>query len=287
LLRRYLETRGVIGGHAEPHATSRLLASDGTRLVATYLPGPSTSSTAVLVAHGFAAHRRKPAYARLADGLSHAFPVLSLDLRGHGGSGGVSTLGDREHLDVRAGLDWLHAVGHDRVVAVGSSMGATAVLHAASLGAPFDAVVTVSGPAWFRAEPDTEPLRRLHTLWEGRAGRAGLRWLLGVRVAGPAVWQHPPHPAQMASNVRVPLLAVHGADDGYFPPGDADALRAAARGPSVVWHEPAGFGHAEDGLNPEFVHRLATAIGEVARTGRFPVRGPVRGPGRGHVTATD
>jgi pimeloyl-ACP methyl ester carboxylesterase len=247
-----------------------LRAADGTRLAGTYLPGPAAAPVAVLVLHGFAANRRKPAYARLADGLSARFPVLTLDLRGHGGSDGPSTFGDHEVADVDAGLGWLRAVGHDRVVTVGLSMGATAGLNAASLGAPTDALVTVSAPAFFRDQPGTPALRRLHRIWSRPSGRAGMRLLLGIKIAGPAGWRSPSHPHEMAAAVEVPWLVVHGADDGYFPPSDADALGAAAGGPVVVWQQPAGFGHAEDGLTPAFVQRLSDAIDRFARTGTFP-----------------
>lgn len=269
VVRRYLETRGVVGRFTRPHGQVPLRAADGTRLAATYLPGPPDAATAVLVVHGFAANRRKPAYARLADGLSLRAPVLTVDLRGHGASGGACTLGDREADDVTAALRWLRATGHRHVVTIGASMGATAGLHAAALGAPTDALVSVSGPAWFRDAPDTDALRRLHAVWTRPAARAGMRVALGVRVAGPRGWRAPPHPAELAARLTIPLLVVHGDDDAYFPPADADALAAAAMH-ATTWHEPSGFGHAEDGLTPRFVARLADAVDEVARTGRFP-----------------
>jgi uncharacterized protein len=271
-LRRYLETRGLVGGHRAAHAVTRIVTEDGTRLEGSYLAGPATSPTAVLLLHGFAANRRKPAYARLADGLAEAVPVLALDLRGHGGSAGVCTLGDHEVADVRAGIAWLRALGHHHVTTVGLSMGATAALHAASLGARTDAVVTISAPAWFREVPDTEPLRRLHAVWQRPAARAGLRVALGVRLAGPESWRSPPHPAEMVARVPQPLLVVHGADDAYFPPSDADALAAAAGGRVALWQEPIGFGHAEDGLSHEVIGRLREAVLGVATTGRFPTR---------------
>ena len=93
VVRAFLETRGVVGGHHAPHAEVRLLAADGTDLAATWLPGPHADAPAVVLAHGFAAHRRKPAYARLADGLADHAHVLALDLRGHGHSRGHTTLG--------------------------------------------------------------------------------------------------------------------------------------------------------------------------------------------------
>lgn len=270
--RRYLETRGVVGGHTSSHARTRLVTADGTRLAGSYLPGPATSPTAVLLLHGFAANRRKPAYARLADGLAREVPVLALDMRGHGRSGGTCTLGDHEVQDVAAGLAWLHALGHRHVVTVGLSMGGTSALHAASLGADTDAVVAISAPAWFRDVPDTDALRRLHTVWHRPAARAGLRVALGIRLAGPSAWRSPPHPAEMVARITAPLLVVHGADDAYFPPSDADDLVAAAAGPATLWQEPAGFGHAEDGLSPEVITRLRHAVVSVATTGHFPPR---------------
>ena len=201
--------------------------------------------------------------------MSLRVPVLSLDLRGHGASGGACTLGDREAEDVTAALRWLRGTGHDHVVTIGASMGATAALHATALGAPTDAVVSVSGPAWFRDPPDTAALQRLHTIWTRPAARAGMRVAFGVRVAGPAAWRPPPHPADLAVRA-VPLLVVHGADDAYFPPADADALHAAAPSGSALWQEPHGFGHAEDGFSAAFVDRLTTAVLAVAEDGRFP-----------------
>lgn len=224
----------------------------------------------MLVLHGFAANRRKPAYARLADGLSRDVGVLALDLRGHGGSAGHCTFGDREVADVAAGVRWLRAYGYRRVALLGVSMGGTAALHAASQGVEVDAVATVSAPGWFHDPPRTVPLQRLHLLWHSPLRRAGLRALVGVRLAGPAAWRAPAHPVEMVASVTVPLLVVHGDDDAYFPRQDAVALVEGAAGPATLWRRPAGFGHAEDGLTPSVVNALTTAMGAVLRTDAFP-----------------
>ncbi len=247
------------------------MAADATPLAASFLPGPAGAPCGVVLAHGFAANRRKPAYARFAEVLSARFDVLTLDLRGHGGSGGVSTLGDGEHLDVAAGAAWLRAQGVDRIVLVGASMGGTAVLHAAARArvAPV-AVVTISAPAWFRATPPPGPMQALDRLWRSPTRRAALRAVLGVRLAGPERWSEPPQPVELAGAMGVPLLAVHGQDDPYFPLGDAAALVAAASGGgSLAWHRPAGFGHAEDGFTADFARELAAAIAGVTVTGGF------------------
>lgn len=282
-LRRVLEVRGVVGGYRRPRPVVRLVAADGTRLVGSYLQGPAAATPAVLLAHGFAAHRRKPAYARLAEGLATHVHVLAVDLRGHGQSGGRCALGDREALDVAAGLDWLRGFGHGHLTAVGVSMGGTSVLHAAVLARPGpSAVVAVSTPARVHGH-DSAPMRRLREAWHTPWKRAAMALLLNVSTVPPRRWRPPPDPVAAAGQLDVPLLVVHGADDGYFPPSDAEEVAAAAGGQATLWARPAGFGHAEDGMTAAFGDRLGRAIVAAAATGRFPAWGavPVSRPGAG------
>lgn len=252
------------------HATVRLTTADGVDLAASVLPGPAQDAPGILVVHGFAAHRRKPAYALLADVLSGYGEVLSLDLRGHGGSGGWCTVGSREGLDVAAGLEFLRTGEPRPLVVVGISMGATAVLHALGAGLHADLVITVSAPA-LHGYVETPPLERLDRLWRSEWQRRGLRALTGVRLAGPDVYTPFPSPLDLARAVRVPWLIVHGADDHFFPAWHARELRAAAGGPATLWLEPR-FGHAEDGLTPRFAADLGEAVLAALRTGAFPPR---------------
>lgn len=269
-VRRFLEVRGAVGGYRQPHPLARLRAADGTRLTGTYLHGPAASVPAALLVHGFAAHRRKPAYALLAEALSAHVHVLALDLRGHGQSAGRCTLGDREALDVAAGVRWLRGFGHRHVTAIGVSMGGTAALHAAASGmARPDTAVVVSTPARLFGH-DTAPIRRLLDVWHTPWKRVGLDVLLNVGVVPPAGWQAPPDPVVAAAPLDIPLLVVHGEDDPYFPVSDAKHLAAAAGSGATLWRRPAGFGHAEDGLDPTFATRLGRAVAAAATTGRFP-----------------
>jgi uncharacterized protein len=223
-----------------------------------------------VLAHGFAGNRRKPAYARLAAGLSDVAGVLTLDLRGHGSSGGACSFGDRERLDVAAGVRWLRAFGHTEVVAVGASMGATAVLHAAAHGAPLAAAVAISAPARFRDPAPPGPLRGLETLWHSDLRRGVLRVGLGITLAPPSAWGHPAHPVELVRAFARPLLVVHGRDDAYFPVSDAHELVGAAAGVTTLWERPVGFGHAEDGFDGGFVRHLAAAVGGMHADAGFP-----------------
>lgn len=273
-LRAFLEVRGFVGRHRAPARTVELLAEDGIRLRASYLPGPGTDRPAVVLLHGLFGHRRKPRYAYLADRLSEWGGVLAVDLRGHGRSGGISTLGDLEVLDAEAAIRWLRAQGHPWVALVGMSMGGTTALHAVHRRAHVDAVVAISAPAEFRENPPGEAMQRLQRIWSSPWARTGVRAALGVRLVTPGRWQAPPHPEEMARDAHVPVLVVHGEDDDFFPIEDGERLASAAGDRAQLWRLEQ-FGHAEDGITPGFAGALTRALDHAHATGGFPERGDV------------
>ncbi len=236
-----------------------LRTTDGQRLRALHHPADDAGLGVVaVVAHGFGGGLRRPALQAVVAGLGHRVGVLAVEMRGHGRSGGRSTLGDLEVLDVDAAVAAARDLGYRRVVTVGFSMGGAAVLRHAGLDHPHppDAVVAVSTASrWFQR--DTAPMRRLHWLVERRAGRAVARVWPGVRVSG-AGWQVVPSaPVEVIGAITpVPLLIVHGDRDSYFGVGHARALRAAAGEPAELWVE-AGLGHAEVAMTPELIDRIA------------------------------
>lgn len=271
VLHAWAETRGWLGRHSAASRTVSLHTADGVQLAASLLPGPTPrTGPAVILLHGFSAHRRKPRYAWLADELAARFTVLAPDLRGHGTSAGQSGLGSDEHHDVAAAVDHLRDRGHDWIAVVGVSMGATSAAHAAVRGVARDATVLISGPGWIEMEPSTRPMQQLQTVWRTAVGRGALRAATGVRVVPPASWEPPPNPAEAVSHLDGPLLVIHGEDDHYFPLSHAQDVAAGAAD-AVLWSEP-GFGHAEDGFVDPFGRRLADALLQVHRTGSFPHR---------------
>lgn len=249
-------------------STRRLVTADGVRLAAEHLPPapgvePRGGDLCFVVAHGFAGGWHKPAVRRLAARLSLHGGVVGFDFRGHGGSGGRSTVGHREPLDLEAAVRWARALGYRRVVTVGWSMGAAVTIRHAALHRSVDAAVAVSGPArWFYR--GTPPMRRAHWAFGRPHGRAVLRAVLRTRVARrswdesrPDSW--PLAPWEVVARVApVPLLVVHGDRDPFFPLDHAEQLAAAAGGGGAftLWVEP-GFGHAEGAATPELVDRIA------------------------------
>ncbi|MFT6942362.1 MAG: pimeloyl-ACP methyl ester carboxylesterase [Nitriliruptoraceae bacterium] len=269
----WAETRGLIGRHTAPARDVDLTTSDGVRLRATLLPGPvdhQGAGPAVVLLHGFAAHRRKPRYAWLADELATRLTVLAPDLRGHGQSSGISGLGADEHADVAACVQHLRDLGHPWVAVIGVSMGATSTGAALHAGVAVDAAVIISGPGWIDMEPTSPPMARLNRIWKRRGGRLGLRAVVGVRIPDRNGWVAPVAPGEAARSLPRATLVVHGADDAWFGLDHAQAV-LDGHGAATAWHEPV-FGHAEDGFLDPFGRRLALALLTAYTSGTFPDR---------------
>lgn len=250
-----------------------LHTADGVRLAASHVPHPG-SDTAVVVAHGFSGHHRKPWQARVARGLARHAGVVAFDFRGHGASGGVSTLGELEVLDVEAAVQWARDIGYPNVVTCGWSMGGSCVIRHAALVGGVDAVVSVSATSRWRVR-DTRPMRRLHWIVERPLGRAVGRHLLRTRLA--THWSDEPEsPLDVVGRIApVPLLLVHGDRDTYFGLDHPNALYAAANEPKDLWLVP-GFAHAESGATPELIDRIGRHLPRLL--GREPVPEPRMAP---------
>jgi len=200
----------------------------------------------------------------VAEAFAQYGAVLTFSFRGHGASGGRSTVGDREVLDLAAAVRWARELGHTRVATVGFSMGGSVVLrHAALYGAEregrteaaLDVVVSVSAPArWYYR--GTAPMRRLHWLVtrpEGRlVGRYGLRTRIHHEEWNPVPLSPVEAVARMAP---APLLIVHGDRDGYFPVDHPRMLAEAAGDAGELWLE-AGMGHAEHAADDGLLRRI-------------------------------
>ncbi|MFB6816448.1 alpha/beta hydrolase family protein [Streptomyces sp. NPDC056347] len=268
-------TSGGADARTVARATLRttLRTDDGVRIEAVYEPGsvdgPSFDGTAdgtadvtaIVLAHGFTGSVDRPAVRRAAEVFAGRAAVVTFSFRGHGGSGGRSTVGDREVRDLAAAVAWARSLGHRRVVTVGFSMGGSVVLRHGALyaGRPAegaDAVVAVSAPArWFYR--GTAPMRRVHWLVTCPTGRLAGRYGLRTRIArGP--WDPVPMPPVEAARriAPAPLLIVHGDRDAYFPLDHPRSLAEAAGEGAELWLEP-GMGHAENAADEALLTRIA------------------------------
>jgi pimeloyl-ACP methyl ester carboxylesterase len=225
------------------HDDEAVVTGDGVRLATTWWRADGASAAVVLV-HGFAAHRHDGAVVAAADALCAAgYDVLTFDGRGHGESEGLCTLGDLERFDVDAAVDRA-AHDHQDIVVVGASMGAIAALRfaAADGTGALRGVVTVSAPATWQV-PRTAQSILAAGLTQTAPGRAIARKLMNVRLR--RGWTRPEAPADLVGRIEAPLVLVHGCNDRFIRPAEADVLAAASHGP-VVLDLVADMGHAFD-----------------------------------------
>jgi len=233
--------------------TATLVTQDGVPIDTVHLPG--RRDLAIVMAHGFTQSWQTPMVWHIAQRFNLGAGVVTFDFRGHGRSGGLSTVGDKEINDLDVAVHYARELGYQRIATVGFSMGGSVVLRQAGLHGGADAVVSVSGPGhWYYR--GTEPMRRVHFAIENRIGRLFTRHFLKTRIA-PSGWDPVPlPPADAAARISpVPVLIVHGDNDLYFPPEHARELFESAREPKELWLLP-GFGHAERATDDKLVDRI-------------------------------
>ncbi len=254
--------------------TVTLVTEDGVPIDAVHLPargepgepGPGPRDLAIVIAHGFTQSWSRPLIWNLAQRFHAHAGVVTFDFRGHGRSGGLTTLGDKEVYDLDVAVRYARELGYQRVATIGFSMGGSVVLRQAALCGGTDAVASVSGPGrWFYR--GTPPMRRVHLAAEKRLGRAFARHVLNTRIS-PDGWPTPgplPPAAAAARISPVPLLIVHGDQDIYFPPEHGQQLYDAAAEPKELWLIP-GFGHAERHTDDALADRLAAWVDKASVT---------------------
>jgi pimeloyl-ACP methyl ester carboxylesterase len=211
------------------------------------------SDLAIVLAHGFCNSVTRVRFQHIASRLATTNPIIALSFRGHGRSGGHSSVGPLEVLDLAAGVRLARELGYPKVATAGFSMGAAvSLLHASEQAV--DAVVSVSAPSrWYIRQ--TPAMRRLHWLVEAPAAKL-VAPVLGVRLGRP--WaQIPVSPIEVVHRIEAPLLLVHGEADHYFPAEHGRALRSAAGEHAELWLEPE-MGHAESGVTPDLVDRIGS-----------------------------
>ena len=245
---------------------------DGIRLRGVRVPGPPdlVDPVCFVICHGMTNSLGQPGTTAALKAFARHGEVVAFDFRGHGRSGGRSTVGADEVADVEAAIAAARAGGHQRVVLVGFSMGGAIILRhqgghqgAGRRGDAYrhaaDAVVSVSAPArWFLRE--TRFMRRVQWLLEHPAGIfVGPR--VGIRLGAP--WRDVPStPLEEVAHIApTPLLIVHGDNDHYFDDDQGRLLHRAAPG-SELWIIE-GMGHAESGISAATIDRIAAWAAEV------------------------
>jgi pimeloyl-ACP methyl ester carboxylesterase len=246
-----------------PPSPIELRAADGVDLVGAVWATVGAARATVVLVHGFTAGQDDPAVVAVRAALVDAgYDVITFDQRGHGRSGGMSTLGGDERYDVAAAVAAAVAAGRDRarpVIVVGASMGAIAGLQAAVGNADVAGVVAISCPARWRLYGIRSGLAAVVT--RTRPGRWFLATANGVRVS--PRWVRPPEPRSSISRLTVPVAVIHGRADRFIPAVEAVELVRQAGGLHRL-ELVADMGHAYDPIGtPAILDAVAWVASQV------------------------
>lgn len=227
-----------------PAHTDRFITADGVPLALTRRrysgAAGDQSERVILVAPGLFTSRDCPEHQAFAEQLTAIADVVTVDVRGHGESGGRFSWGIQEPADMAA-LGAQLRREYRQVGAVGFSFGGYHLGMAAATQRTFDAVAMVATPRCF------SPLDR-HFLLRGvrksllaarrRRGYAGRFSLTPFRR------DRKPALAIVGQIAPTPLLLMHGTDDWLLGLHHARELYARATDPKSLVLVPGG-PHAE------------------------------------------
>ena len=211
--------------------SSEVRTVDGVALsVSRGTPSGEARDVAVVVAHGFGATKDEPRVDGVARALRDAgFSTVTYDARGHGESGGASTLGVLERHDVAA-APTSHASSR-RGWCSSARRWAPSPCSVTRPGRDDVAgVVTVACPATWTLPRNARGVLAA-AMTQTRLGRSVARRRMAVRIATP---DGPGRPAGRArAAVRAPVAVVHGAVDPFIGVDAATPTRGEHAGGPV------------------------------------------------------
>ncbi len=209
------------------------------RIAAQFFPGEKHAT--VVLSHGYGDNKLQ--MLPYADFLHRrGFSILTYDMRDRGQSGGDAvTLGELEKTDLISAVDYLVSrpdVDHDRIGALGVSLGGSTTLLATADDARIKAAVDDSG---FSDAP-----RVIESSFEHFIGLPPFPFApITLQVVKLRTGIDPNRIRPMDAIARIsprPLFIVHCMEDKVVPPDNSDRNFANAREPKQYWRIPTG-GH--------------------------------------------
>ncbi|WP_018291959.1 alpha/beta hydrolase [Verrucomicrobium sp. 3C] len=232
-----------------PYEDWTTTSKDGLKLAAWFIPAEGAPrKPPLIVVHGLGASKEfQINYIVLGHRLG--FPVLAIDLRGHGKSEKtMTTLGGKEPLDLKAWTDKLGSKGYSSPLVWGTSLGAVTALRFVSedprargvvADAPFDnlrnslavhARLFFGLPAFPFVDLVSWELERLYSLDPSKIDCV-----------------------EAVEKIHVPILILAAEDDRRMPVGVVRKIYDAASEPKRWWVIPHS-SHEERTFAPDFCH---------------------------------
>lgn len=200
--------------NSRPHDWVYTVSHDGLRLAARYFPNDSDKT--IILFHGYRSSATRDFSCAIEMYIRFGFNVLLCDQRSHGRSEGrMITFGVKEKYDA---LTWTEFVinhyGTEKIILDGISMGATTVLLACGLDLP-EAVKGVIADCGF-----TSPIAIIKKVAKQsmKINAAPLLPFLNIycKLFG-KFSLYGCDTVEVLKNSKMPILFIHGANDGFVP----------------------------------------------------------------------
>jgi pimeloyl-ACP methyl ester carboxylesterase len=203
----------------------------GVTLGASVDPVTGPTDPLVIFCHGLLSSKNHVPVQRFVTELSGFFDVMVFDFRGHGRSGGVTSMDAGEVEDLRSVVTHAKSLGYRKVIGIGASMGGAIAIRYQAEHPDLSGVATIG--AFAAVEDMRRPISRLSLklLDSSAAARAAARLVTGTRVGG---GRHMSDPIDAVRDLGVPLLLVHGGWDPLVAPLNARLLYDQAAEPKTI-----------------------------------------------------
>ena len=221
------------------------ITADGVTLAGTYYSGARRPVVGLLFVHGFTAdHRAEPGASLGSAMAARGYSSLALDMRDQGCCV-QTTLFEDALADIGAGVEYLERSGATRLVLIGHSLGANrvayyqaqsqrpsveAIVLLASAGNTHDRARELSPALAARiiAEAQRRDAEGSQELLLAALGPFGIHLFTAASLLSYGGPETRSDHLQWVSEIRVPLLLVHGAADALTPVEQSELGAAAA-----------------------------------------------------------
>jgi len=231
----------------------RFPTKKGLSLYGWWIPAEDEAVPALILMHGWGRNVE-----RCLPYIQHlhktGYNLLAFDSRNHGSSDadGFSSM-PKFSEDILAAVDFVtQEKGAEAVGVIGLSIGGAASIYATAHDDRIQCTVTIGAfahPADFML--DEFKKRRFPLLFTGPLFRY-IEFKIGLPLEKIA-------PVNNISNIKTPILLIHGENDATIPLEHGRRLHQAAPANAKLWIVP-GKGHSDCHLHPEFWTRLQTFL---------------------------
>lgn len=246
------------------YETVQFETQDGFSLEGWFMPAEGATRT-LLICHGAGANKGN--FIWFLSPLSFkGYNLMMFDFRAHGSSGGrTCTYGLREKRDVRAAVDWLkeHRAGQSKkIVGLGSSQGAMALVLAAAEDERIDAIILDSPFVSPRALAH-DHARRIPII-----GPLATDWILLLMSIQTGTDFFADYALDAVDHLKGrPIFLIHGDEDIIMPAGHTRRLYERASGPREVWYGPGTHSNIITTVPDEYADRVFAFLDEtIGRT---------------------